>query len=184
MTKQTKQIVMLVALLGVLGVVVKYELSSPAPTAAGPAAASNVTRGATPAASAIQVADVNLDHLKAGADSFAAPQRDPFRYRPKPAPPPPVRQPPPVVVNRPPERPAAPVTPAPRPIPLKYLGYITLPGGTLVAYLHDGSTHPPLSGKQGDVIEGQYRLLRVDANFVEMSYLDGTGSRRINKTGQ
>jgi hypothetical protein len=77
-----------------------------------------------------------------------------------------------------------PAPPPPRPIPLKFIGYMAMPSGTRVAVLSDGTMHPPVTGKQGDVIDGQYRLLRVDPDEIEMAYLDGTGRRRIPKTGQ
>jgi hypothetical protein len=63
---------------------------------------------------------------------------------------------------------------------MKYLGYAMSPNGARVAVLQD-TNHPPVTGKQGDVIDGKYRLLRVDANEVELSYLDGARRRRIVK---
>jgi hypothetical protein len=81
--------------------------------------------------------------------------------------------------------PAAPAAPPPRPIPLKYLGFALSANGARVALLQDsGDMRRPFTGLQGDVIEGQYRLLRVDAEAIEVAYLDGTGRRRIPKTGQ
>jgi len=64
---------------------------------------------------------------------------------------------------------------------MKYLGYVIAPNGTRVAVLQDNQNHPSVTGKQGDVIDGRYRLLRVDANEVELSYLDGGRRRRIVK---
>ena len=118
-----------------------------------------------------------------GADTFETPRRDPFSFRPKPAPPPPPvnKNPPPVTTFVPPQ---APPPPPVRPIPLKYIGFAQSTSGVRVALLSDGNVRPIMTGRQGDVIDGQYRLLRVDANEVEMSYLDGTGRRRIPKTGQ
>ena len=58
------------------------------------------------------------------------------------------------------------------------------PDGTRVAVLTDGTPRPTLYGRQGDVIEGRYRLLRVENDSIEIAYLDGTGRRRIPKTGQ
>lgn len=182
MTAKTRQIVTLVALLGVLGSVITYQLS-PFDTAGSAVAPSNPVGARTTTPERLQVADVALDRLTPGADTFQAPRRDPFGFRPKPIPPPPPQarntQPPPVFVA-----PQPPPAPPVRPIPLKYLGYAEHANGVKVALLSDGNVRPVITGRQGDVIDGQYRLLRVDANEIEMSYLDGTGRRRIPKTGQ
>jgi hypothetical protein len=178
----TRQIILLVALLAVLGAVITYQLAPRSDTAGGAAPPSNP--GGTQAASPeqLQVAEVALDRLKPAGDTFQAPRRDPFRFRPKPAPPPP-----PVAKNAQGPVFVAPQPPPPppvRPIPLKYLGYAEGASGVRIAILSDGNVRPVITGRQGDVIEGQYRLLRVDANEIEMSYLDGSGRRRIPKTGQ
>jgi hypothetical protein len=39
-------------------------------------------------------------------------------------------------------------------------------------------------GKEGDIIEGRYRVLRVGADTVELSYLDGRGRQTIRLSGQ
>jgi hypothetical protein len=181
-TTKTRQIVTLVGLLVVLGGVITYQLS-PFDTAGGAVAPSNSREARTRTPERLQVAEVALDRLTPGADTFRAPRRDPFSFRPKPIPPPPPQgrnaQPPPVFVA-----PQPPPAPPVRPIPLKYLGYAEHANGVKVALLSDGNVRPVMTGRQGDVIDGQYRLLRVDANEIEMSYLDGTGRRRIPKTGQ
>ena len=181
MTAKTRQMVTLVGLLVVLGGVITYQLS-PSDTASGPGAPSN-PREARRTPERMQVADVALERLTPGADTFQGPRRDPFSFRPKPIPQPPPQarnaQPPPVFVA-----PQPPPAPPVRPIALKYLGYAEHANGVRVALLSDGNVRPVMTGRQGDVIDGQYRLLRVDANEIEMSYLDGTGRRRRPKTGQ
>jgi len=180
-TAKTRQMWMLVVALAVLGGVITYQFS-PFDTAGGVAAPSNPREATKRTPERMQVADVDLDRLKPAADTLHTPQRDPFGFRPKPAPPPPpVNKNPQPAVFVPPQPPAPPPV---RPIPLKYLGFAQGASGVRIAVLHDGSVHPPMTGKQGDVIDGQYRLLRVDVNEVEMAYLDGTGRRRIPKTGQ
>jgi hypothetical protein len=182
-TAKTRQLVMLVGALTVLGGVITYQLS-PSGTAGNPVPPSNPREARTRTPEPIQVADVALDRLTPGADAFHAPRRDPFSFRPKPAPPPPPR----AVTNQPPPTTFVPQGPPPpppvRPIPLKYLGYAQHANGVRIALLSDGNVRPVMTGRQGDVIDGQYRLLRVDANEIEMSYLDGSGRRRIPKTGQ
>ena len=181
MTAKTRQMATLVGLLAVLGSVIMYQLS-PSDTADSPGAPSNRSEAKTRTPERPVVAEVALDRLSPGADTFHESRRDPFSFRPKPVPPPPpqVRNTAPPVFVPPQPPPPPPV----RPIPLKYLGYAEHANGVKVALLSDGNVRPVMTGRQGDVIDGQYRLLRVDANEIEMSYLDGTGRRRIPKTGQ
>ena len=182
MTAKTRQMWLLVALVAVLGAVITYQFS-PFDTAGDAAAPSNPLEATTRQPETMQVAEVNLERLKPGADTFETPKRDPFSFRPKPAPPPPPvsKAPPPVTTFVAPQAPPPPPVP---PIQLKYIGFAQSTNGVRVALLSDGNVRPIMTGRQGDVIGGQYRLLRVDANEVEMSYLDGTGRRRIPKTGQ
>jgi hypothetical protein len=39
-------------------------------------------------------------------------------------------------------------------------------------------------GKEGDIIDGQYRLVKIGAESVEMTYVDGRGRQVIRLTGQ
>jgi hypothetical protein len=41
-----------------------------------------------------------------------------------------------------------------------------------------------MSGKEGDTIEGRYRILRVTESSVEMVYLDGRGRQTLRAGGQ
>jgi len=174
-TRQARQIRWLVGLFGVLGVVLTYQFW-PTETATRGAAPSKSTDAVT--AVPMQVAEVDLDRLQVDTSALKAARRDPFRYKPKPAPPPP---PPPALVR--PVVPQAPPPPQdPRPeIRLKYLGFAMSPTGVRIATLQDAANNAILLGKQGDVIDGKYRLLRVDATEVELSYLDGARRRRFVK---
>ena len=121
MTTKTRQIVTLVGLLVVLGGVITYQLS-PSDTAGAGVAPSNSREARPRTPERLQVAEVALDRLTPGADSFQAPRRDPFSFRPKPIQPPPPQgrnaQPPPVFVA--PQQP--PAAPPVRPITRYYLG--------------------------------------------------------------
>jgi hypothetical protein len=46
-----------------------------------------------------------------------------------------------------------------------------------------GQQRDPVYGFEGDTILGQYRLVRVSAESVEMSYLDGRGRQTIRFSG-
>jgi len=124
--------------------------------------------------------DVHLDALTAGRPRPDT-GRDLFRFKPKPVPPPP--PPPPPRVPTAAEQAAALLPPPPPPIALKFIGYIDAqtPGKRL-AFLSDGRG-APLSGHEGDTVLGQYRILRIGVESIEMSYLDGRGRQTIRLTG-
>ena len=124
----------------------------------------------------VPVVDLNLDRLHTTGRELGQSERDPFRFRPKPAPPAPRVQPPPQVFA-----PPAPVGPPPVPrIPLQFYGFYTV-GGQRVAAFRDerGNT---FNGKEGETLEGRYRLLRIGQDSVDIAYLDGRG-RQTLRTG-
>ena len=130
----------------------------------------------------VPVVDLRLERLEAERDELPDADRDPFRFRPKPQPPPPPR---PAV--RPAPRPEDFVAPPPGPppvpaIPVKFMGLVTV-GGQRVAAFTDGRG-AVFSGKEGDIIEGRYRVLRIGMDSVELAYLDGRGRQTIRLTGQ
>jgi hypothetical protein len=123
---------------------------------------------------------VHLQALNAGRPKPDPGGRDLFRYRMKPPPPPP---PPP----RAPVGPQLPLPPAgptpPPPITLRFIGIVdTPPSGKRLAVLSDGRG-APLYGQEGDTVLGQYRILRIGAESIEMSYLDGRGRQTIRLSG-
>jgi hypothetical protein len=140
------------------------------------------TASRVPAASAA-APDVHLPMLEAKRPRPVSAARNLFRFRPKPPPPPP----PPVA---PVERPPAPVVPAvpagpppPPPIVLKFIGTVEAPGQSAqkIAVLSDGRN--VFHGREGDIIEGRFRILRIGAESIEMAYLDGRGRQTIRLTG-
>ena len=80
---------------------------------------------------------------------------------------------------------SGPVEPPPPPrIPLKYIGDMTDPknAGKRIAILSDslGTYH----GREGDVVEGRYRIVKIGVESIELAYLDGRGRQTIRQTGQ
>jgi len=71
--------------------------------------------------------------------------------------------------------------PGPPPILLKFIGIAKQGEGRLYAVLRDerGIYH----GAEGDVVEGRYRILRVSADRVDVSYVDGRGRTSIPMSG-
>lgn len=180
--KTRQQLLVLGALVAVLGAVgwYMYAPSTAEPTAVASKEKSSTKRGAAAANPRTTAPDVHLEALDAKATELEATNRNPFRFRPKPAPPPP----PPAVIAPPPPVAPAPVVsgpPPPPPLPpitLKFVGSLKSPSGQLVAMLVDGQGHS-MNGREGDVIEGRYRIIRIGVESIEMSYLDGRGRQTI-----
>ncbi len=124
--------------------------------------------------------DVPLEALKQPPPPPAEAARNPFTFYVKPAPPPPARvvaPPPPAPVNiGPPPPPPLP------PIPLKFIGTMEQ-GNRKVAIFSDGRGLP-LYGKEGDLVLGQYRIVRIGVESVVMEYADGRGRLTIPMRGQ
>jgi hypothetical protein len=150
----------------------------PATASSGRSARASATSGA---GDQEPVADLRLERLQGKRGELDEPQRDPFRFRPKPPPP----APPPVL------KPAAPVAPPPPagppplpPIPLRFIGLVDAPTQTgRLAIVSDGRGNV-FYGKEGDTIEGRYRMLRVAPDAIDLAYLDGRGRQTIRLTGQ
>lgn len=150
-------------------------------TAVAPAGSSNSGEAARAGQRAeIAPPDVKLEALETDRPKPEGPTRNLFRFGRPPAEPPP----PPSAAAAPP-RPSLPtVAPPPTvpPIPLKFVGTMKV-GGRLMAVLSDGSGRDPVYGFEGDTVLGQYRLVRVGADSIEMAYLDGRGRQTIRFSG-
>jgi hypothetical protein len=123
-------------------------------------------------------------HLKALDEERPKPDaagRNLFRFKPKPLPPPP---PPPKTLPGPqavlPAVPTGP--PPPPPITLKFIGIVDAGQSKKVAVLSDGRGSP-VFGREGETVLGQYRILRIGTESIEMAYLDGRGRQTIRLTG-
>jgi hypothetical protein len=156
---------------------------APQTTAVAPAAATT----AAGAASAEQpIAEIDLNALEAKRPEPDTSTRNPFRFRPKPAPPPAA------ALSQQQQQAAAAagaasgsVEPPPPPrIPLKYIGDMADPQnpGKRIAILSDArSTY---YGREGEVLEGRYRIVKIGVESIELTYLDGRGRQTIRQTGQ
>jgi hypothetical protein len=141
---------------------------------------------AAPTADAAAPAEVNMAALSAPRATLGETSRDPFRFGAKPAPesaPTPRRLPgvPDDQVGAPPPRvPTGP--PPPPPITLKFIGLVQKADGTKIAVLSDGKR--PISGTEGEEIEGRYKILKIGTESIEIAYIDGRGRQTIRLTGQ
>ena len=154
-----------------------------APGAPATPAASPRSRASAPS----HIPAVELSSLGLAQPEPADSGRDPFRFEsvraasprsggPGPgagAPPPPPDQP---VMPAVPQGP-----PPPPPIPLKFIGIAKQGAGRLYAVLRDD--RGVYYGAEGDVVEGRYRILRVSADTVDVSYVDGRGRTSIPLSG-
>jgi hypothetical protein len=126
--------------------------------------------------------DVHLESLNVPRPDAASSERNPFQFYVKPAPPPP----PPNEGGGGPERPPPPPPPpteVPLPaIPLKYIGLLDVGGGEKVAAFSD--CRSTMRGKEGEIIAGQYRLVKIGTESVVMEYVDGRGRQTIRQSGQ
>ena len=126
---------------------------------------------------------VRLGELDAPKPEPADTERNPFRFQPKaPPPPPPVKGPPqgsklPDVLNPGPTPP-----PPPPPIPLKFIGVTEAPGVGKIAALSD--CKHTVQGREGDEIEGRYRIVKIGIESLVIENLDGTNRTTLRMSGQ
>jgi len=148
------------------------------------ASAAKGTAGAEGASGPLHV---KLDALK---HPPASPQdergRNPFRFYVPPPPPPPA--PKPIVPGPPPPPPPKPgdpnyQPPPPPPIPLKFIGVVEKPGKKVAVFVSSDGKGMPLYAAEGELILGQYRVVKIGVESVTVEYLDGRGRQTIPMRG-
>jgi hypothetical protein len=191
MDAKRRQHVVLAALMAVLAVVLWWNTGERAEPAATKSRSAATAATDDNASARVEVPVVAMNLLTAGRSEPVDTGRDPFRFGSRrtteetggapagggpaagrgPARP----MPPPAVDSGPP------VPPPPPPIPLKFIGVVERPGNVRIAVLSDaqGVYH----GREGDVIEGRYKIVRIGADTVEMMYVDGRGRQQIRLSG-
>jgi hypothetical protein len=177
--KGSRQLLLLVAVSLVLVVVVLARRSD---TPAGRAPASSNSRRARAAdANTTAPADVKLELLKTAPGELEPSTRNPFQFKPK-APPPAPRRTATVapIVIAPPSVPQGP--PPPPPIALKYIGVLDTAQGRVAVFRDTGGDI--VNGKEGDIIDGRYRLLKIGVESADLAYVDGRGRQTIRLSGQ
>jgi hypothetical protein len=134
------------------------------------------------AATAVAAPDVHLKSLEEQHTKPGDVERDLFKFKAKPAPPPAPR----TAVLAPPPQPVVPSGPPPPPplppIALKFIGVLETANTQKIAVLSDGRG-APVYGKEGDTILGQYKILHIGVESIEMAYLDGRGRQTIRLSG-
>jgi hypothetical protein len=194
--RRRKQVVSLVALLALLAAVLTWQFWPPA-TVTPSGAAASVRTAATPAGARSRSAGngaavvgppphVNLEALDARPAVPGPAERDPFRMRAVVPPPTPAVAP--AAAPAPsapgvggPAGPAAP--PPPPPISFKFIGTVvpsSSPAGK-IAVLSDGKY--VYYGREGDIIEGRYRLVKIGEESLQIEYVDGRGRQTLRLSG-
>jgi hypothetical protein len=125
-----------------------------------------------------QELDVRLEALKQPSPEPDTIGRNPFRFKPKPAP---------AAVSPPSSKgskpgPAPPPPPPPPPtIPLKFIGVTEAPSVGKIAALTD--CRHTVQGVEGEVIEGQYRIVKIGVESLVIEHIDGKGRTTLRMSG-
>lgn len=180
MNAERRNQIVLAALVVVLVTALYRAFSAPATVSETDAGVGGQSSGASrgPAGPGLVTApDVRLESLDADRMRPGDSERNLFRFGARPAaerrpqedrlPPP---APPPVQV--------APTTPSVPPITLKFIGVVqaTAQAQTFAVLRDDRGVY---HGREGDVIEGRYRILRIGTESIELAYVNGTGRQTI-----
>jgi hypothetical protein len=173
---------LLVALALALGLLVYRLLPPTTATTPSSGAAAAPSRDVSSTASARREApDVHLAALGSDRPKPTETDRNLFRFKSKQAPVTIVQKAPPVAAA-PPVPAGPPPPPATPPITLKFIGIVEARERSLkVAVLSDA--FGVYYGREGETVLGQYKILRIGAESLEIAYLDGRGRQTIRLSG-
>jgi len=184
-TERSRQLVLGALVVVLVVVIVKMWPGTSAERAPTSNRAAGPTSAARPqgAAAAPAPPAVHLEVLNAERPKPEGAERNLFRFKEK-APPVAAQAPIPRIQPEEPPAPAGPPPPPPiPPITLKFIGIVEAPShGEKIAILSDGR-NAPFYGKEGAIIEGRYRILKIGVESVEIAYADGRGRQTIRLTG-
>jgi hypothetical protein len=128
--------------------------------------------------------DVKLEALRQPPTATGASERNPFRFKPPPPPPPP----PPKQVPTTPVVPVDPGPPPPPPITIKFIGVLETARGKVGAFIDcgdpSGRNRATFAGREGEVVEGRYRVVRIGIESAVVEYQDGRGRTTLPLNGQ
>jgi len=154
------------------------QTAPPAVTNAGP-------RPAGPPAERIDPAelDVRIETLGRAPEGPVEDSRNPFRFQPKPPPPPPPMPPqsqqqPPAFV---PATPPGPTGPPPIGTLIKFIGIVDTGKEKIGAFSDCRYT---FSGREGEIIEGRFRVVKIGVESAILEYVDGSGRTTLPLNGQ
>jgi hypothetical protein len=191
-----RQVQLLVGLGAVLGALLVFQVlpmmvggddAQPAANpAASPAAVSSAARANQRNATG-PVEELRLAKLEQEWPAPGETRRNPFTMAP--APPPPSAAGPSATakpVDAAPPAPPVPTGPPPPPpvppITLKFIGVISSDSIGKIAGLSDGKF--VYRGREGQTIEGRYRIVKIGEESIQIEYVNGTGRQTIRLTGK
>jgi hypothetical protein len=141
-------------------------------------------RSAAASATGPAVDDVRLELLQKQRTGPQEAERNPFRFESRAAARPAAASAPPIARPVTPSAGAPSGPPPPPSIPLRFIGLLEAPAQAgRVAILSDGRGNV-FYGRDGDIIEGRYKVLKIDPDAAELSFVDGHGRQTIRLTGQ
>jgi hypothetical protein len=181
---QRRRVIALTALLVLLVIVAIVQFRGrPATPAARTARASNRSSSGRTQPARVPVSGLRLDLLAKADGEYPEPERNPFKFQARPAPPPPTRPAGPGRGGRA-SQPPPPAGPPPLPpIPWRLIGVADLPGGSGRVAAFSDSRGDTTWAKEGDIIDGRYRVLRVGPDSADLAYLDGQGRQSLRLSG-
>jgi len=179
--ERRKQVVLAALLVVLAGALYRaWAPSEPSPVATTAAAGAETRRGPS-GPSTVDAPDVRIEALdadRARPDIGGDGGRNLFQFRSRAVPPEAsgrgrgVPPPAPTAAAGPPPQPVVP------PIALKFIGVVeATEKSQTYAVLRDerGVYH----GREGDIIEGRYRILRIGAESIDLAYVDGRGRQTL-----
>jgi hypothetical protein len=187
-----RQVQLLVGLGAVLGALLVFQVL-PMMTGGGQPAAQNTAarspqqaRGGQKPAALGPVEDVRLAKLEQEWPEPSDSRRNPFTMAPTPPPAAAAPSGPAKPADDEPAAPPAPTGPPPPPpippITLKFIGVISSDATGKIAGLSDGKF--VYRGREGQTIEGRYRIVKIGEESIQIEYVNGTGRQTIRLTGK
>jgi len=131
--------------------------------------------------------EVRLSDLTEPPPEPADAKRNPFRFYVPPPPPPPKPPPlPPPVPGPGQDGYVPPPPPPPPPISgaIRFIGTLEQGNRKVAIFVTADGNGPPVYAKEGELVLGQYRLVKIQVESVVMEYPDGKGRQAIPMRGK
>lgn len=180
----------LLVLLGVLGLMLVWQMFSGGTATPGVETTPRPRAGAGKEVGQVAPGDldVRIEALGESPASLDDSGRNPFRFQPRAAPPP--QAPPPGAFKPavpPPFANTGPPPPPPGPPAIgtliKFIGIVDTGSGKIGAFSDCRIAHT-FSGREGEIMEGRYRLVRIGVESAVVEYADGKGQTTLPLNSQ
>lgn len=130
--------------------------------------------------------DIQLESLAQQRPAPVATARNPFRFETRAAAPAQEvsRAPAPEFVPPGNGLPPASTGPPPRPITVRFIGVLERPGETFAVFVDCTAGRRTPYAREGEILDGRYRLVKIGMESVVIEHLDGTGRTTLAQSGQ